>query len=490
MSIIRTSARLEPELELKLQTLMGEQWVTGTRSNNADFLAAGEVDESVLGSRLQATMVELEQSRQDRAALEAESRAKSVQLQAEVSRLRCEVEGLRHDLEVHHSRSDSDLDRRRHRAIEEKVLEVGRELLAAHARRNFIALDVAKAPSERALNAAHISELESELASHAVERVRMESQLRLSEVRQAEMRRQLAEATAKLRATDLKSAASGVFFASIVDDEPGETGDSPLRNRGMSGCDSDLESCYEGLDSLNLDGVSGNVETVIERDVRDPGVGDHGGGVGGSSDDTYQAPLKALESVLARIRDSQQATSSAGTGETLENIAEMDSPLESLQNTLALLLPSQSASDNVRETPVKEGPVRASDPSAATMDAPSLAALRPRMSSSEFSERRFKPAPIDVKEDTSDTCKEKGAHKPKGERCERPTYAAVGPYSSGGAMDDVSLRNDMSVANDKKAAAGVQEPPSPVSPFLSFGYGRFSPYAAVLGRHMGTKTCE
>lgn len=281
----------------------------------------------------------------------------SVELSAEVARLRVDVEVLRCDLE----------------SAQREV----RELRASDTAPSRLRCEApgpqgADSPPEAAPSAwgqlqlgSKVRALEEEVASHVVGRVRLEALLRKSEVKETEMRRLLDAAnTSRWRS---RGAREAVREYQLDKDDAEE--DRTARRETE-----DLETSY---DTLELSGLM-PLERALQLARRESWIcedaADEAGVVPASAamqEDAYEGPLRELQLVLSRLRDGAGSGGAddvpgtpagvqpaAGTGEAADDLGEYGEHLDLLQEALGRLGVAMATKGSQAEEPAAASPRR------------------------------------------------------------------------------------------------------------------------------------
>lgn len=237
-----------------------------------------EIEE--LEQRLAAANAERDKARQQQHHIEAAAVARSIELSAEVAKLRIDADVLQSDIEAAKSRSMSEP--------------------IAHSK-------VATTTPRCDFLEARVVCLEQEVASSIIERARLEGLLRQSSLRECQARRHL---EAIHRVATAKELTGQVFALDHQDDEDDED------HHELD----DLEFCYEeGLELSRLMPMQQALELVRRKPeslspttgcLSNALAGDPGGTPSTTTSSTapsadeaaYEAPLRALELALAKLR--------------------------------------------------------------------------------------------------------------------------------------------------------------------------------------------
>jgi hypothetical protein len=271
---------------------------------------AAEVQE--LQELIEATNMQRDEARQKQHSIEATAVARSIELGAEVARLRINVEVLRRDLdaaqqEVRTSPSRRSRGSQSSRQEFSPSTDTGSdEVVAAQAEHDSLTVEVSRVCDERKSLADKVRCLEEEVAGSVVERARLEGLLRHCLLRESEAQRRVQA----LESAAVKKDGIGEFFALDLDD-----GDETETHKDLG----DLELCYEdGLELSRLMPMQQalrlargqNEAKETQKDTNQSTTASSSSAspmpVHEEDPEYFDAPLKALELALSRLRGGEE----------------------------------------------------------------------------------------------------------------------------------------------------------------------------------------
>jgi len=307
----------------------------------------------------------------------------SIALGAEVARLRIDVEVLQHDLEVSRLqlaklRAGKHLEQQREHATQRGAISQEHQLEVAEKRRQSCIAEVATAVAEKRALQEEVRTLEEEVASHVVGQAHFGEAIERSQTQENELRQlvEALEANRRNRGAAMQTTTPHEQFPLDRYEIDGTTESGPSADFTAA----ELEHSREGLGQVGSAAAardlwasqcnhqgSSNTDEHREPEAED--------------DSEYDAPLRALEFALSRLRDSMTKSSSArddlvlepcsggskhtieedhdasipaGTGEAADSFSSHDKHLGNLQQALIHLSTPGAAHDSSLPYPPKK----------------------------------------------------------------------------------------------------------------------------------------